>query len=327
MPRCASDRVAAGALQRNEAMDVMEATSASGQLTAEDLGDIRSAIDTTARARVDARAGRMLNYTDHITRLMYDLIRRVPDLAYIDMARVLIFARFGRSDAEGAYATCHALSLPSSEPSYYFWRDRRTGRMTRRSEWFVTKSPLVEVGPAKMDYLISFCLPRFCDQTLARAQKEHVYPGLPQWVAKLDTIVHELYHVDPSMQGIRKLPLGGGRVSTRTHSPQFFRDVARMVKQYLATRPDPALTEFLESDFARLTERHGRVTAATFRHFPSFPQRYVEAIDHPVDVAPGVRVERVKRPAAPTHYTAADLAVREFSHQTSRRIRIHPTAA
>ena len=78
-------------------------------------------------------AQRMINYTDHITSLMGDVIARVPDLGYIDLSRVLVFARFGRSDAEGAYATCHALSLPSSEPSYYFWRDRRTGLMTRRS--------------------------------------------------------------------------------------------------------------------------------------------------------------------------------------------------
>jgi hypothetical protein len=297
-------------------------------LTRSEVDVITSTVTSIARPRSHAAASdRMLNYTDQITRLMHDLISRVPDLQYIDMARVLVFARFGRSEAEGAYATCHALSLPSSEPSYYFWRDRRTGRMTRRSEWFVTKSPLVEVGRAKMDYLISFCLPRFCDQTLVRAQKEHIYPGQPAWVAKLDTIVHELYHIDPTMQGIRKLPLGRGRTSTRTHSPQFFRDVTRMVKLYLATRPDPALTEFLEYDFGGLTQRYGRVTGAAFRHFPSFPQRYVEALDHPVEAAPGVRIEPVKRPAVPTHYTAADIAVREFSKQTSRKVRLGQTAA
>jgi hypothetical protein len=264
----------------------------------------------------------MINYTDHITRLMQDVIARVPDLHYIDLSRVLVFARFGRSDAEGAYATCHALSLPSSEPSYYFWRDRRTGQMTRRSEWFVTKSPEVELGSSRIDYLISFCLPRFCDQTLARAQKEHVYPGAAPWVAKLDTIIHELYHLDPSMQGIRKLPLGQGRVSTRTHSPQFFRDVTRMVKHYLASRPDPALTDFLTHDFVGLNARFGRVTGAAFRHFPSFPQRYVEVLsDHPVDVEPGVRVERVKPTVVPTRYTAADLAVREFSKKTSKKVK------
>ena len=61
------------------------------------------------------------------------------------------------------------------------------------------------------------------------------------------------------MQGIRKLPVGRGRVSTRTHSPQFFRDVTRMVKQYLASRPDPAITEFLTYDFVALNARFGRV--------------------------------------------------------------------
>ena len=78
------------------------------------------AITTLERATDDDRSARwyppaqgMINYTDHITRLMEDVIARVPDLSYIDLARVLVFARFGRSDAEGAYATCHALSLPS----------------------------------------------------------------------------------------------------------------------------------------------------------------------------------------------------------------------
>ena len=57
-----------------------------------------------------------------------------------------MFGRFGRADAEGAFATCHCLTLPESEPGYYFWRDRATGELTRRSEWFVTKSPQVRVG-------------------------------------------------------------------------------------------------------------------------------------------------------------------------------------
>ena len=68
---------------------------------------------------------------------------------------------------------------------------------------------------------------------------------------------------------------------------------------------------------AEIRSRYGRVTGTAFRHFPSFPQRYVEVLrDHPVDVAPGVRVERVKPTGIPTLYTAADLAVREFSKKT-----------
>lgn len=284
---------------------------------------------TTSEREISPRAAwpvarvplqRMINYTDHLTRLMSDIVERVPALGHIDMARVLVFARFGRSDAQGAYATCHAISLPSSEPSYYFWRDRRTGEMTRRSEWFVTKSPQVELGASTIDYMISFCLPRFCDQTIARAQKEESYPRFEPWVAKLDTIVHELYHVDPSHQGIRRLPGANGRSSTRSHSPEFFRDVVEMTKQYLASRPSQDVLDFLKQDFAGLERRYGRVTGTTFRTFPSYPQRYVEVVtDQPV-VEPGVRVEPVRKGASLTRYTADDLDVREFSSRASRRL-------
>jgi hypothetical protein len=264
---------------------------------------------------------RMINYTDHLARLMDDIVGRVPELRYIDMSRVLVFARFGRSDAEGAFATCHAMSLPSSEPSYYFWQDRRSGKMTRRSEWFVTRSPSVELGTSSIDYLISFCLPRFCDQTIARAQKESSYPAAEPWVAKLDTIIHELYHVDPTHEGIRRIPGADGHPTTRTHSAGFFRSVVRMTKQYLASRPDPALVAFLKHDFESLQGRHGRVTGTTFRTFPSFPQRYLEVVtDQPV-VASGVHVEPITSRRMPTAYTADDLVVREFGSRASRRLK------
>jgi monofunctional glycosyltransferase len=262
----------------------------------------------------------MINYTDHITQLMHDIVRRVPSLGHIDMSRVLVFARFGRSDAEGAYATCHAINLPTSEPSYYFWRDRKTGEMTRRSEWFITKSPSVERGSSAIDYLISFCLPRFCDQTIARAHKQESYPGAAPWVAKLDTIVHELYHIDPTMEGIRKLPSTNGRSTTRTHSPEFFEDVIAMTNAYLGSRPDPELLEFLKHDFDELTSRYGRVSGTTFRSFPSYPQRYVEVLtDQPV-IEPGVRIEPVRTAGARARYTEEDLDVREFGSRASRRL-------
>ena len=108
---------------------------------------------------------------------MADIVSRVPTLSFIDVADVLVFARAGRSNAEGAFATCHCLSLPPSEPGYYFWRDRTTHKLTRRSEWFVTKSPTVTIGGRDIKYMISFALPRFCDQSLDKSRKERFYPG------------------------------------------------------------------------------------------------------------------------------------------------------
>ena len=53
----------------------------------------------------------MINYTERITLLMEDVVRRTPRLSFIDLREVLVFGRFGRTDAEGAFATCHCLTL------------------------------------------------------------------------------------------------------------------------------------------------------------------------------------------------------------------------
>ncbi len=262
----------------------------------------------------------MINYTERIALLMQDVVARTPRLSFIDLKEVIVFGRYGRSDAEGAFATCHCLTLPESEPGYYFWRDRLTGELTRRSEWFVTKSPQVRVGLTPIKYLISFVLPRFCDQSLERSRKAELYrDGEPGWIAKLDTIVHELYHIDPDESGIRRVARSDGTHSPLSHGPMFYEDVAQMVKSYLATGPDPALYEFLQDDFGGLTERYGGVVGTTFRNFPSFPQRYMERVDMP-SADPFLRIERLKPPTQPVHYTENDLHMRQFTENSARRL-------
>jgi hypothetical protein len=254
----------------------------------------------------------MLNYTECITTLMWDIAARLPELSFIRRDRILVFARYGRTDAEGPYATCHSLNLPTSEPGYYYWRDRETRRMTRRSEWFVTKSPTVRIGGVSVEYLVSFALPRFCEQSLRRSRKEVHYPGAEPWLAKLDTIVHELYHIDPSEPGIRRIERSDGSCSSLSHGPGFFETVSRMVKTYLASRPDPAVYDFLRYSFDELTLVYVGVVATTFRNFPSFPQRYMEALAAPLKVQPHVRIEPVKRTSQPPCYTEDDLDLRQF---------------
>jgi len=265
----------------------------------------------------------MMNYTERLTLLMQDVVSRVPALSFIDVSEVLVFARAGRSNAEGAFATCHCLTLPASEPGYYFWRDRTTHALTRRSEWFVTKSPLVTVGSREIKYMISFALPRFCDQSLDRSRKEKFYPCADPWIAKLDTVVHELYHIDPDLAGIRRIEKEDGTYSANCHGHQFFEQVADMVHAYLDSKPSPEVYDFLRHDFATLNSRHGGVIGTSFRNFPSFPQRYIERLaDQPPceSDAAGVKVEPLRAPQQPTRYTEDDLHVREFKKDTSRRL-------
>ena len=266
---------------------------------------------------------RMMNYTERLTLLTQDIVARVPTLSFIDVADVLIFGRFGRSDAEGAFATCHCLTLPASEPGYHFWRDRATGRLTRRSEWFVTKSPVVSIGNRDLKYLISFALPRFCDQSLDRSRKERFYPGADPWIAKLDTVVHELYHIDPRSTGIRRIEREEGTYSANCHGRRFFRQVADMVHTYLNSGPDPTTYEFLAHDFTTLASRFGGVVGPRFRTFPSFPQRYIERLAEQLPCeadAENVQIEPLRVPHQPTRYTEDDLHIRQFSKDTSGRL-------
>jgi hypothetical protein len=266
---------------------------------------------------------RMINYTERLTLLMQDIVSRVPTLAFLDIADVLVFARSGRSNAEGAFATCHSLSLPPSEPGYYFWRDRASERITRRSEWFVTKSPSVTIGTRPTKYMISFALPRFCDQSLDRSRKGKFYPGAEPWMAKLDTVVHELYHIDPEQEGIRRIEIGDGTYSAHCHGHQFFEQVAGMVSAYMDSRPDPEIYDFLQHDFDTLATRFDGIAGTTFRTFPSFPQRYIErlATQPPCEAdMEGVTVDPLRVPQQPTRYSQDDLHIRQFLKETSRRL-------
>jgi len=270
-----------------------------------------------------------VNYTGHLTRLMQDIVLRVPELGFIDLSRVLVFARPGRSSADGAYASCHCLRLPTSDPGYFFWRDRDSGDVTRRTEWFVTKSPEVYFDDTLMNYMISFALPRFPDQTLSRSRKRSLYPsGTPDWVAKLDTVIHELYHIDPEQNCLRRFSRVDGGVSDALHSPTYFEDVAALVQQYLAARPDQRMLEFLRYDFEGLRARYGGVAGTTFRYFPSYPRRYRETVEPqpmPADLK-AARVEKIIDPVVATLFSEEDLQLREFLGPASRLVASYSSA-
>jgi hypothetical protein len=262
----------------------------------------------------------MIDYTERISLLMRDIVSRVPRLSYIEPDKLLVFARYGRRGAAGAFATCHCICLPPTEPGYYYWRDRQSGRITRRSRWFVTRSPLVCLGGRGVQYLISFALPRFCDQSLAGSKKEQYYDHAPKWLAKLDTIVHELYHIDPEAAGIRRVERCDGGSAAGSHGRTFLAQVAEMVREYLASDPDPAGYDFLRYGFAELDTRFNGVVGTTFRTFPSFPERYIDML--PAGSQPAmpsaVRIQPLKVSQTPTNYSERDLVVRQFLERATR---------
>ena len=135
-------------------------------------------------------------------------------------------------------------------------------------------------------------------------------------------MIHELYHIDPDQKGIRRIEKSDGTYSANCHGPQFFAQVAQMVSDYLDTKPDPATYDFLKSDFDALTRQYAGIVGTSFRPFPSYPQRFIERLTpQPTcegELA-GVDVEPWRSTARPTQYGEADLHVRQFMRDASRR--------
>ena len=135
--------------------------------------------------------------------------------------------------------------------------------------------------------------------------------------------MHELFHIDPELAGIRRIEREDGTYSANCHGQRFFEQVAGIVHTYLDSSPSPSVYDFLREDFTALDARSGGVVGTSFRTFPSFPQRYIErlAVQLPSEAdAAGVTVEPIRAPQQPAHYTQDDLHVRQFMKDTSRRL-------
>jgi hypothetical protein len=138
-------------------------------------------------------------------------------------------AASGGPDAVGAFATCHCLTLPETEPGYYFWKDRATGELHAPLRMVRDQDPGVRVGATRIKYLDLVRAP-----ALLRADapsdpgRTELYGHVDPWVAKLDTIIHELYHIDPAASGPAPVR-ARGRHAQHSHAtrPEFYEDVAR----------------------------------------------------------------------------------------------------
>ena len=172
--------------------------------------------------------------------------------------------------------------------------------------------------------MISFTLPRFCDQSLDRSRKERFYPGAEPWIAKLDTVVHELYHIDPELAGIRRIEREDGTYSANCHGHQFFEQVAEMVHAYLEHQSDRRRSTISSATISpRSTARHGGVVGTSFR--TSRRSRSATSSGSPSSCRARrtPRASRSSRCACRSSRRATredDLHVRQFMRETSRRL-------
>jgi hypothetical protein len=174
----------------------------------------------------------MFDYSHHMKRLIADISTRCEALAHIDADRLLVgISRARNRKRHGLQAKLMPLK---------FQGGLRTTKGQGRSYY---EMPTVKHDGREILYVIYFCLPRFQDLG---------------FVAKLTTVFHELYHINPEFNGdIRRFP---GRFYQHSHSEkEYDRIVEKLARKYLDGPSANGLTDFLKLDHDSLVRVHGEV--------------------------------------------------------------------
>ena len=170
-----------------------------------------------------------------LTAVCVDLVARIPELHHIEMSRVaLSFCQTRRGSTHGMLAKLTPLRFEGGELT-----TSRDGQ-----QWTIQR---LFSGSVEQWYILSVYLPRFFD--------------LP-FEEKLNTLIHELYHISPQFNGdLRRF---SGRCYAHSPSHQAYDEiVAQLCLGYLRRRsPRSRLLQFLHHDFATLRNTHGSIIGA-----------------------------------------------------------------
>lgn len=178
------------------------------------------------------------DFTAQMRRLAEDFVARLPELAHLDLSRVLICYCQARNGAPyGMFASLTPLRFAGGHAT-----------RTRRGQVQTIESVRDSAG-REMLYILSFYLPRFQNLPLRE---------------KLITILHELWHISPTFNGdIRR---HAGRYHAHTHSQaEYDEEMGRLADRWLSLSPPDALWSFLRDDFSQLATRHGGIVGLKIR--------------------------------------------------------------
>ena len=172
------------------------------------------------------------DFTLHIHRLCEDMVARVETLQHIDMERVAIsFSQTRSAVKTGIYASLTPLRFA----------DGAAHSVRRGRKWAIQK--VIDPNGRSMLYLLNFYLPRFLDLAFRE---------------KLDTVIHELWHVGPRFNGdLRRL--GDRKYAHGASVKKYDAHVKKLVNEWLALDPPEKLYAFLYENFRGLTAQHGKV--------------------------------------------------------------------
>jgi predicted metallopeptidase len=165
-------------------------------------------------------------------RLCSDIVSRVPELHHIDLNRVAVsFAQTRKRVTHGLQASLTPLRFAGGRAT-----ETQRGRE-------IAVQRLFDRSGREMLYILTFYLPRYLDLSFRE---------------KLETAVHELWHIGPRFDG--DLRRHAGRCYAHSHSQAGYDShVARLVDRWLASDPPDECYAFLRYRFDELQRRCGAV--------------------------------------------------------------------
>ncbi len=185
------------------------------------------------------RPARPFDFTAAMRDVCLDLTRRLPELGHIDVERMAVAcAQTRKPVAHGLYATLTPMRFEGGTLSTV-----RQGRC-------YTAQRLYDQSGRELLYILRFYLPRFMQI---------------DFLEKLTTVIHELWHVGPEFNG--DLRRHAGRCYAHTHSQkEFDARMRRLARRYLALPPREETIGFLRCSFGELEDRYGAVVGLRVPH-------------------------------------------------------------
>ncbi len=188
--------------------------------------------DQHSSPKRSGRSSRSFDYTAAIENVCKDICFRVPELNHIDMCRVAVsFTQTRHSAPFGVFASTTPLRFKGG-----------AGQMQARGkEWTIER--FRRPDGVEYLYILYFFVPRFTELKLRD---------------KLETIVHELYHINPEFNGdLRRFK---GRCFAHGSSQKRYDAIIRsLVEKWLTQDPPPEVWDFLSLNYSELVAKFGSV--------------------------------------------------------------------
>ncbi len=191
--------------------------------------------------------GRSFNYPVAMKELCRDACRRLPTFRHIDVEKIgFSLGRANNRDSRyGRWAWITPLFFEGGALATAVEKKRRlrfgeasikVGSVVKYYKCPVVLSP---DRKTRLKYLFSIMTPRFYNLTVEE---------------KLETIMHELYHIDETFNGdVRRFP---GRNWQHGSKKRYSEICLNLKEKWLASDPDPRLYNFLQWNEEQLFERY-----------------------------------------------------------------------